>query len=54
MVELTPEEERNGWTKESLETYFKDREKAQAAVVLSDKQQRPRFANNSYSPLRWR
>lgn len=54
MVELTPEEIKNGWTKETLETYFKDREKAQSAVVLSDRQQRPRFANNMYSPLQWR
>ena len=54
MLELTDEEKKNGWTEESLEAYFKDREKAQSAVVLSDKQQRPRFANSSYDPLRWR
>lgn len=53
-IELTAEEKKNGWTEESLEKYFKDREKAQAAVVLSDKQQRSRYANNKYSPLQWR
>ena len=54
MIDLTDEEKKNGWTEESLEAYFKDREKAQAVVVLADRRQRPRFANNSYSPLQWR
>lgn len=54
MVELTEEEKKNGWTEESLEAYFKDREKAQSAVVLADRRQRPRFANSSYNPLQWR
>ena len=54
MVELTPEEKKNGWTEESLDAYFKDREKAQAVAVLADRRQRPRFANNAYRPLLWR
>lgn len=58
----TPEEERNGWTEESLTRYIREREVANAVVVLGDpesryitkKRERPHKANNKYSPHRWR
>ncbi len=55
---LTPEEIANGWTAETLKSYFEGREKAQAGVILYDPRYRtrarPRFSNNLYRPLRWR
>ena len=57
-IELTDEERANGWTEESLAAYVKERERAQAGVVMFEpeyrKPHRPKWANNSYNPLRWR
>lgn len=58
MLELTPEEIKNGWTVESLEAYIEGRERVQAGVVMFDhehrQQQKPRWANSLYNPLRLR
>ena len=58
MIELTDEEKKNGWTPEKLEKYITSREKAQSGVVLFHpdhrRPQKPAFANNEYSPLKWR
>lgn len=51
MVELTKEEEKNGWTRETLEVYIAEREKAQTANILSVKSPKPKYANNRYRPL---
>ena len=57
-IELTDEERANGWTEKTLAAYFEEREKAQAGVVLFNpdyrKPQRAKWANNKYSPMRWR
>lgn len=54
MVELTKEEKKNGWTKEALEAYIAEREKAQTANILSVKSPKPKYANNRFRPLQWR
>ena len=53
-IELTDEERANGWTEASLKAYLAERERAQAVSILERKPPRPRWANNKYSPLRWR
>ena len=57
-VEPTDAERANGWTEETLTAYIADRERAQAGIIMFDpdyrQPQRPRWANNAYSPLKWR
>ncbi|KKK73779.1 hypothetical protein LCGC14_2890400 [marine sediment metagenome] len=57
-IELTDEEAKNGWDAKSLAAYVKEREQAQAGVVMFNpdyrKPQRRKWANNIYSPLKWR
>lgn len=57
-IELTEDEKKNGWTVETLTAYVAERERAQAGVILFDpeyrRKPRPKWANNFYSPLRWR
>ena len=57
-VELTDEERKRGWTEETLAEYLAERARAQAGVIMFDPEYRrparPRWANNRYSPLRWR
>lgn len=57
-IELTPEELANGWTEETLASYIKEREQAQAGIVMFHPDHRPaarpKWANNKYNPLRWR
>lgn len=57
-IELTDDERKNGWTEATLKAYVVDRERAQAGIVMfnPDYRQpaRPRWANSSYDPLRWR
>ena len=57
-IEPTDEERKGGWTKETLAVYLAEREQAQAGVIMFHpdhrRRARPRWANNSYSPLRWR
>lgn len=58
----SPEEEKNGWTEETLTRYIKERALANAGVVLGDPDsrsitkpnKRPNKANNKYSPHHWR
>lgn len=54
LIEPTPDEKKNGWDAESLAAYVKEREAAQAETVLNRPSPRPKWANNQYSPLRWR
>jgi hypothetical protein len=62
VMKPTPEEEANGWTEESLTRYIRERDLANAEVVLGDlhsrritkNKQQPTKANNSYSPHKWR
>lgn len=53
-IELTPEDIKNGWDKETLWTYIQGRQKAQADHVLHREPQRPKYQNNSYNPHKWR
>lgn len=56
-LEPTDEERQAGWTTETLTAYVKEREQAQAGIVMfnPDHRQpaRPRWANNKYDPLRF-
>ncbi|MCH8330635.1 MAG: hypothetical protein IH946_04530 [Bacteroidetes bacterium] len=53
-IELTPDEIKNGWTKETLGAYLKEREKGQAeAIDMTNRTVRPEI-QESYRPLRWR
>lgn len=63
MVKPTPEEERNGWTEETLTKYLKDRDLAAASSIRNDfdpqtkrfaRDRRPTVANGKYRPHRWR
>ena len=57
-VEPTPDEIKNGWTKETLALYIAERESAQAGKYSFDPMFRPpvkpMVANSKYNPLRWR
>ena len=58
-AELTDADEANGWTAENLGEYHAERNTAAMAVVAARmdamrRPPRPRWANSSYSPLRWR
>ncbi len=57
-IELTPEEEANGWTVPTLTAYLAERERAQAGIVMFSPEhrprQRPRWANSLYDPMSWR
>jgi hypothetical protein len=53
MVELTPEEIKNGWTPEKLEAYLRERAAAASKAVFK-KPSLPREQNNRYSVHRWR
>ena len=56
-IELTDDERANGWDEKSLAAYVKEREQAQAGVVMFDPEHRampkPRWANNGYDPMRF-
>ncbi len=55
---LTDEDEANGWTPETLAAYRAESDVRAMAIVAARMEgrlrPRPRWANNSYSPLRWR
>ena len=66
LVQPTKGELKNGWTPEKLTAYMKERDKANAGVVLFGtytmhgethqyrEPPKPNSQNNKYSPLRWR
>ena len=57
-AELTDEDERNGWTAESLAAYWAESDARAMAIVAARMEgrfrPRPKWANNRYSPLHWR
>jgi hypothetical protein len=53
-IQLTPEEAKNGWTKESLKAYIVGRQQAQAKVVYTKKSKMPSEQNHRYNPHHWR
>ncbi len=57
-AELTDEDERNGWTAESLAAYWAESDARAMAIVAARMEgrfrPRPRWANSKYSPLYWR
>ena len=57
-IELTDAEELNGWTPETLAEYRAESDARAMAIVAASMEgrlrPRPRWANNRYSPLRWR
>ena len=59
IVDLTDAEEANGWTPEALAEYHTESDARAMAIVAANmdavrRRQRPRGANNKYSPLHWR
>ncbi len=59
IVDLTDAEEANGWTPETLAAYHAERHDNAMTVIAENMDRmrrppRPRWANNKYSPLRWR
>ena len=59
VIELTDADERGGWTPESLAAYHAESDARAMAIVASSmdahrRGPRPRWANNNYSPIRWR
>ena len=52
-IELSMDEKRNGWTKESLARYQKEREKANSESISKARIVKPKM-QQSYRPLRWR
>jgi len=52
-VELTKDDIKNGWTKETLEKYHKEREEIVSKKILDPRIVKP-VAQKSYNPLRWR
>lgn len=52
-VELTAEDELNGWTLESLREYVAERERACAKRIFRPRE-RPRVQNSRYSCHHWR
>lgn len=53
-MELTPDEIKNGWTKDSLAKYQKEREAAQSESIDMTKRNMKPQSQVSYKPLRWR
>ena len=57
-IELTDEERANGWDEKTLNAYIAEREKAQAGIIMFNPEyrrpQKPKWANTSYNPMRWR
>ena len=57
-ADLAAEDELNGWTPETLAAYRAESDARAMAIVAARMEgrlrPRPRWANNSYSPLRWR
>ena len=57
-ADLSDEDERNGWTPETLAAYRAESDARAMAIVAANMEgrfrPRPRWANNSYSPLKWR
>ena len=57
-ADLAAEDEANGWTPASLAAYHAESDARAMAIVAASMEgrlrPRPRWANNSYSPLRWR
>ncbi len=57
-ADLADEDEANGWTPETLAAYQAESDARAMAIVTASMEgkfrPRPRWANNSYSPLRWR
>jgi hypothetical protein len=65
MVKPTPDEERNGWTEETLTAYLEKQATAQAASINNEpdpmfkrgrrrRDQPAAEANHRYNPHRWR
>jgi len=52
--EPTDEEERNGWTKETLRAYHESRQRQQAKTIYTKKQTLPNEQNHRYQPHKWR
>jgi len=52
-VELTKDDIKNGWTKETLEKYHKEREEIVNKKILEPRKVRPE-SQKSYNPLKWR
>jgi hypothetical protein len=50
----TPEEARNGWTRDALAAYLKEREAAAAARVLGPERAAPARADGAHDPHTWR
>ena len=57
-IDLTDEDELNGWTPETLAAYQAESDARAMAIVAASMEgrlrPRPRWANNRYSPLHWR
>ena len=53
-IKPTEDEIKNGWTEESLNLYFRNRDKAQFATVFNKKPKRPFVQNSKYSPFKYR
>lgn len=52
-MELTADEKRNGWTKESLKRYHNERYAANAKTIAEPRIVKPQ-SQERYKPLRWR
>jgi len=54
-IEPTKEEQRNGWSEQTLSDYLKHRAKHEQRAVdaFSRPAVRPAQANNTYNPRRW-
>ena len=52
---VTPDEEKNGWTDETLRDYLQERDEARSVVIdVKNRPKRPAVQNNRYRPHRWR
>lgn len=53
-IELTEEDKLNGWTEDTLRTYFKGREEAQMRFIFSKRtKKKPMSQNHRYNPHKW-
>lgn len=53
-IKNNPDLANNGWTKETLATYFKERTEAQSNTVLNRRKPRPTRTNGIHNAHRWR
>jgi len=52
-IEPTEDEKKNGWTKDKLDAYIRERERGRFLATFYREPERPHIQNYRYSPFKW-